>query len=424
MQRVLVLGVEHPRAVAVLQSLGRLGISVAAVDHDASARGFHSRYAREHHLIPEDSDSALAAIESLSPVAGGVLIPTNDHYLGLVARNFQRLSSRFVPGTPPWSVLEPMVNKAQCYTLAREIGICTPEFFVPRDGPDLERILEGLDFERNAYLLSIVDVTTPEPADARTRRFVRVAGSNVAEVRQACLDIRARTGAYPMVMRVIPGEADRCTGVTLVVGRNHEPIVGYTVKRLQMYPYARDRAYTHPYELGANVFCESVHDREALDAATRLVRHARYWGVITFEFRRDARDGRLSVVKADPRVVRATALSRALGCDVPAALYRALTEAQEPVPFVPVRYPERIAWIWLTWYFQTLIENRHRRPIAGELLWLARNVPRIRAWAYGSMRDPLPFLADLWRFLCGWPAEGARWVRRRLVKVGAARSDG
>ena len=60
------------------------------------------------------------------------------------------------------------------------------------------------------------------------------------------------------------------------------------MKRLRLFTYSRG-GFVHPYELGANVYCESVHDDEAIDAATRLVRATGYVGVITIEFRRDPR---------------------------------------------------------------------------------------------------------------------------------------
>ena len=42
--RAVVLGLEHPRAVAVVRSLGRRGIPVVGVERDPTARGRGSRY--------------------------------------------------------------------------------------------------------------------------------------------------------------------------------------------------------------------------------------------------------------------------------------------------------------------------------------------------------------------------------------------
>jgi len=45
--RALVLGVEHPRGVAVVRSLGRRGIRVVGVERDANARGLGLRYLQQ-----------------------------------------------------------------------------------------------------------------------------------------------------------------------------------------------------------------------------------------------------------------------------------------------------------------------------------------------------------------------------------------
>src|SRR4029434_9452330 len=138
------------------------------------------------------------------------------------------------------------------------------------------------------------------------------------------------TGELAMIVEVVPGRSGRCVGVSMVVGRDQVPVVGYCVRRLQLRLYASDSRFVHPYELGANVYCESVHDDEAIETAARFVQAARFYGAITVEFRRDARDDRLTLIKVQPRVVRATSLSTALGLDVPTALYNLFIGASRP----------------------------------------------------------------------------------------------
>ena len=99
--RAIVLGLEHPRSVAAVHSLARAGIPVVGVDHDPGAVGFASRRLASKFLISREPDKALAFLESLGRDGGGVLMPTNDHYLSLVSRNLDRLSGLFSPTTPP-----------------------------------------------------------------------------------------------------------------------------------------------------------------------------------------------------------------------------------------------------------------------------------------------------------------------------------
>jgi len=393
--RAVVLGVEHPRGVAVVRSLGRRGVRVVAVEHDPRARGLGSRYIERRVLVDDDPARALAALEAIGRDGGGVLISTNDRYLMLVSQHHDRLSQWFSITVPPWDVLEPLLNKPACYRLGEAAGLRTPRCFAPRDVADLDRIVTGLDLDAQRYVLS-AKLPGTVPVDQVTGRMTTVAGDDVDTIRARCLDIAARTGNLPVIMEVIPGRSDRCVGVSMVVDRDHVPVIAYCVRRLQLQLYATGRAFVHPYEMGGNVYCESVRDDEAVEAATRLVRHARFHGAITVEFRRDARDEGLTLVKADPRVVRATALSTVLGMDVSAALYDVFT-GRPPVP--AKAYPTGVAWLWSSWYVDTVWANRHRAPLGAQLWAIIRNVHRIRAFAYLSLGDPRPALTDLARLV-------------------------
>lgn len=406
MTRALVLGVEHPRGIAVVRSLGRRGIPVVGVERDASARGLGSRYLQQVVMVGAGDAGTLSALEALSGNPGDLLIPTNDHFLSLVSRHWTRLARRYTLTVPPWDILEPLMDKPACYRLAREAGLRTPSFVVPGSAVELDAAVYGLDLAGQRYILS-VRLPGDIPADTVTGRMTTVAGEQPEAVRARCLAIAARTDEMPMIVEVVPGRSDRCVGVSMVVDRDQVPVVAYCVRRLQLRLYASDSRFIHPYELGANVYCESVRDDEAIEAATRFVRAARFYGAITVEFRRDARDEGLTLIKADPRVVRATSLSSALGQDVAGALYDVFTGVARPAA---AGYPERVAWMWPSWYLQTVGQNRRRASLARQLWAVARNAHRIRAFAYLSVRDPRPALADATE-LAG---QGWRWLRTRV----------
>ena len=223
---------------------------------------------------------------------------------------------------------------------------------------------------------------------------------------ESCREIQARIGTLPVIEEIIPGESDTCIGVSMVVNKNHEPVVSYCVRRLKLFLYSRS-GFTHPYELGANVYSESIHDEEAVEAATRFVRQAKFYGLITVEFRRDATDGRLNLIKIDPRPVRATSLSTALGLDTPTALYQVFTGGQVNVA---KSYPDGVAWIWLTWYLKALWRNRQYNSVRPGLLAVLRNLSNIKSFAYLSVRDPMPFLIEIFR-------QGREWVGAKPIRL-------
>src|SRR5262245_496213 len=134
----IVLGVGHPRGLAVVRSLGRIGVSVVAVDHRRDARGMYSKYLRERIFVDESPAQALTALEALDRHYGAVLIATNDHYVMLVAQNYERLSRAFVVTTPPWTVVRRLMDKRECYTLAGSLGLGLPRFFAPTSAAELD----------------------------------------------------------------------------------------------------------------------------------------------------------------------------------------------------------------------------------------------------------------------------------------------
>lgn len=62
-------------------------------------------------------------------------------------------------------------------------------------------------------------------------------------------------------------------------------------------------------------------------------------------------------------------------------------------------YPTGVAWPWSSWYVHTVWANRHRAPLGAQLWAILRNIHRIRAFAYLSLRDPQPAITDLARLL-------------------------
>jgi predicted ATP-grasp superfamily ATP-dependent carboligase len=407
-ERAIILGGEHPRALAFVQSLGRAGIEVLVVHYHKSPLSFYSRYAARTFAIEDTDAAALKLLDELAP-GGGMIVATNDRYMVFAARHYRALARNYILTTPPWETLRTMIDLSRFYHAARACGLDTPEFFKPGDEREMRDYIAGLDF-RHSYLLRTPPAT--EPADAATGRFTKVAGDSAAEAMDNSLEIYRRLGDFPLIVKVVPGEADRCIGVSMVVDRSGGVSALHAIRRLKLFTYSSGGRFLHPYSLGSNVFCESAHDDEAAAAATRLVRRMGYFGPITLEFRRDLSDGKLVLIKADPRPVRATALSRALGCDLPLALYRVFTGGKaEAAP----AYADGVAWLWMSQYLSSLASNRSNRPVARELLALALKFRSIKAIANYSSGDPMPLVVELKRWLFAFVTRRLSGIRRRAL---------
>src|SRR5690242_12622580 len=125
-QRAIVLGAEHPRAVAFIQSLGRAGVEVLVADPNPSPIGFYSRYAARTFAIERTDAAVLGLLDRLAP-EGGLIIATNDQYMVLVSKHYPSLARSFILTTPPWETLERMIDLPRFYAAARSYGMRTPE---------------------------------------------------------------------------------------------------------------------------------------------------------------------------------------------------------------------------------------------------------------------------------------------------------
>lgn len=408
MVQAVILGLDHPRALAVVSSLGEIGVPVVGVDHRPYPRASSSRYLKKTHRISADPAEALTFLVSLGERGGGVLIPTTDDYVILVSKNAELLARHFVLAVPAWDVVEPLMDLTKCYARGRECGLKTPNILKPRNEAELRAIVADLDIERHAYLLRTPAASVP--ADTRTNRFTKAAGTDAQSILDNCLEIYSRLGDFPIIAEAVRGDANQCIGVQVVANADHEAVVAYCIRRLTLDAYSRARGFVHPYELGAPAFCESIRDDEAIEAAKRFVHHAHYVGAIAVEFRRDPDDGRLVLIKADVCLARELSISRAIGLDAPVALYRTLTGG----PLATSQsYAQGVSWLWLTAYLSTLWRQRSNRSVLRELLSVTRRFHRIGAMAYWSPRDPMPFLADVVAWLKHAVPRGLRQLSGR-----------
>jgi predicted ATP-grasp superfamily ATP-dependent carboligase len=133
-------------------------------------------------------------------------------------------------------------------------------------------------------------------------------------------------------------------------------------------------------------------------------------GIATVEFRRDANTGALKLIKVDPRVVRATSLPAAVGIDLPAALFAYSLRSR--------RQSRR----------DTLTASRGSGSARSSQRSTNRGcghsgVPahcyaiwRIRAAAYFSRHDPMPFIIDSSQSAGRYIRGRLRAVKRRVLR--------
>jgi predicted ATP-grasp superfamily ATP-dependent carboligase len=398
----VIMGLGHPRQTAFLTSLSRVGVSVHAAHTEVNEHRHSRRLTAFHHLAvtPEEQ---LAQLDALGRKLGGaVLIPTNDDYVALVAKNRGRLARHFTITLPAWDIVGPIMDREHSYRVAASTGVKVPRYWSPESDAALSDAVGELAPHDHDYILKTRTVLG-SPADESSFRQTTAAPRDRGKILQTCLEMKQRTGSYPLIQEVIPGGADSAIGVSMVVSPTRQVLLSYCVRRLRLMTYKLKDRYIHPYELGAVVWCETVHDDEAVDAARQLVRRFDYVGPVTVEFRRSSTDGALYFMKMEPRPVRATSLSTAIGLDIPTTLYDAFTGRPRELGNT---YEAGVGWLWIQVYVASLIRNRHRTR--QDLFRLLKSLPRIKSFGE-DLWDPVPNVYGAARLL-------ARAARRRLER--------
>ena len=77
----LIMGLGHPRQTAYVKSLANVGVPVHAVHTKQTAFQF-SRHLKSFHQIDADPEKQLDYLERFGREVGGIIVPTNDDYVG------------------------------------------------------------------------------------------------------------------------------------------------------------------------------------------------------------------------------------------------------------------------------------------------------------------------------------------------------
>jgi D-aspartate ligase len=326
---VVVLGCFRHGGLGIVRSLGRLGVSVYAVDADRYTPAFFSKYCRgkflwDLHTAPVEE--SVRFLDELGQKIGArsVLIPTSDIGAMFVVDYAQQLIDKFIFPRPDAGLVRSLCSKKEMYHLARKWGVPAPETAFPQSRSD---VLEYLDIARFPVLLKPIYSYRPGRAP-QSMTIVRTA-RELLERYDASED-----PAEPnlMLQEYIPGSDDATWTFNGYFDGQGKCLVSFTGRKLRNFP---------PY-FGQASLGVCVRNDEVEQTTIRFMSAIGYKGGLDLGYRYDARDGRYKVNDINPRV---GAMFRLFvgenGIDVARALYQDLTGQ----PVVPARAPEGRKWI-------------------------------------------------------------------------------
>jgi predicted ATP-grasp superfamily ATP-dependent carboligase len=406
----LVLGLS-PAGLAVVRSLGRLGVTVYGADPNPRSLGRYSRYCVHRPELGDaarrgEGDALVRGMLDLGRECGRpiILFAASDPFIELLAPAAERLAGAFRLTTDLARFGLPFLDKKRFYALCREHGVELPPTWFP---PGLEEL------EERAPALEYPVVLKP----ARVHHFRSSLGirkvqtaSGPAELVAAYREL-ARVDPELIVQGVIPGADDRIWCVAAYLDRESRPLATLIVRKLRQYPPG----------FGSASLAETRRNAEVERLTGSFLGAVGYHGLCDVEYKLDPRDGRYKMFEINPRVPVWAGLGPAAGVDVAVAAYRdaadavrgrsaGIAESSAGAPENPPRQADGVRWI----YAARDVRSAARLGRAGELsagAWW-RSLRNCRADAVLAADDP--GLLPRWALskAARLPARAARIVRR------------
>jgi predicted ATP-grasp superfamily ATP-dependent carboligase len=361
----------HHGGLAVVRTLGRMGVPVYAVHDSRTAPAAFSRYGAGRFVYEggDPVDFLRACAERIGRRT--VLIPQDDVASVTVEDNADVLEEWFAFQRQPEGLVHRLTSKRGLAELSAAHDVPTPQIRFPRSGEELEAVLDELGAP---IVFKGVESWIPGTTRGARLEVTYTRGAAVALWNE--MDEAERSNL--MLQEYIPGGPDSVWMFNGYFDAASDCLVGFTGRKLRQSP-----PYSGITSLGV------LEDNEVVDEQTRrLMKGIGYRGVLDIGYRYDARDGLYKLLDANPRVGGTFRLfvDDETGMDVVRALYLDLTGQEVPA----ARQRSGRRWLLEPWDVRSCLVYRQD----GRLTlrdWL-RSLRGVDEGAWFARDDPLPFL--------------------------------
>jgi len=362
-------------SLGAARNLARHRVPVCVLNDGPCVTQF-SRYVKCFIKCPPLDDEA-AFVDFLVQIAadkgldGWVLFPSTDDSVRILAQHWQRVSEHYLISVPSWETIRFLYDKRLTHRLASERGVPVPTTFNPKNLDEL--LLLDLD-----YPLVIKPTVSKHFMAATKKKAYR------ADNRDELISLYQKTAEIMdpseiLIQELIPGRAENLYSY---VGffENGIPVAGLSARRRRQ----------HPMEFGrASTYVETVNLPELEKLATQLLSGIAYTGLAEVEFMYDVKDGRFEFLEVNPRIWGWHTIAIRAGLDLPYLAYAHAAGKAAPVGSAR----ENVKWVRLVTDVPTAAsEILSGRLTVGQYL---KSMSGDIEDAVLSIRDPLPFLADL-----------------------------
>jgi D-aspartate ligase len=319
----------HTIGLAVIRSLGVMGVPVHAAYYETKDMGYVSRYVVKAHKVahPEHEESdfmdgLLAVSRTLDRKP--LLIPADDPTLVTVSKNKLLLDEHYIVACPEWSITRKYIDKKYTYDLAEGEGVPVPRTLIPRSEQEVRTFSKEIN-----YPCIVKPSRSHSYFELFRRKMLRVRDQD--ELLSAYQEA-AEAGLEVFLQEWIPGD-DTCGVNYNSFSINAEPLIEFTAEKVRL----------SPPEFGVPRVVKSKKVEEVIELGRATLRALGYdEGYACTEFKKDYRDGKYKLMELNGRHNRSSLLALKCGINFPWIEYQYLvnhrtTQASE--------YQEDVYWI-------------------------------------------------------------------------------
>jgi len=313
----------------LMRDLLRRGVRTVGVDCHPEHEGFRSRYGKSYLCPDPDThpDEWVAYMIDLAASLGArpVIIPAADQFVSAIATHAEVLRQHYIFSMESVAVQGALATKEQQYALARENGLPIPRTEYIQSRAEMEAFVADARFPclikpRHQREWE----TLPEGNALRGKKLVT--SQDAAEM-LAEYALSEPFRPEVMAQEIIAGGDDTKYCYLSVYGEGSRRLGHCVVQEFRAYPVF----------FGSGSIVEPVVDPEIDAMCDHFLQAINYVGICEIEVKRDARDGVVRLIEANPRFSGTGDAALYTGVEIGWLHYLDLI-GQHPEPMEPTRF--------------------------------------------------------------------------------------
>lgn len=386
-------------ALAIMRSLGALGVPIYGVDEDPHAPALMSRYCKGKFIKGFAEDAQVDYLEYVLNVGKqigkkSILIPTSDETSIFAADYAKELKKFFIfPENDP-ALVRNLASKKEMFFLAKKNNVPAPLTEFPQN---LEDVLNYIDKVRLPVMLKGIFGNRLQTKTGRKMLIVHTKEELIENYKI----MEDKESPNLMLQEYIPGGDDQVYIFNGYFNKDSECLAAFTGHKIRQSPIHEGCA-----SLGVCTWNETV-----AEITIKFMKAVEYSGILDIGYRLDPRDGQYKALDINPRVGQAFRLFLSEnGMDVVRSLYLDLT-GQEPLPIKP-----REGRRWIIEDFDIISSYHYYKEGSLSFSEWLRSFKNLEEGAWFSLKDPVPFLS----MLLSLSARMFKWLGK---KAGIVKDD-